>query len=194
MSRQTTGLSVMFGEAFEVPIADLDAAQRYGWEVAGDEAYPNPIHVNPGRSMRPPLAWELELLEACLRAVPRFLQSGRTKPSTNPLCPRRRDAAGLADVEAGSGEHGAESETRISPLPPGEGQGVRASIAPLALRERVRVRACSLPRSKPVHGLSMECRLRGVIDSEIYRSISPAGYRRPINAQPTRIQRFIHRA
>jgi hypothetical protein len=26
--------------------------------------------------MRPPLAWELELLEVCLRAIPQFLESG----------------------------------------------------------------------------------------------------------------------
>ena len=76
MSRQATGLSVMYGEAFEIPIADLDAAERHGWPVAGPEAYPNPIYVNPGRSMRPPLAWELELLEGCLRAIPRYLESG----------------------------------------------------------------------------------------------------------------------
>ena len=76
MSRQATGLSVMYGEAFEIPIADLDAAERHGWPVVGPEAYPNPIYVNPGRSMRPPLAWELELLEGCLRAIPQFLESG----------------------------------------------------------------------------------------------------------------------
>ena len=79
MSRQATGLSVMYGEAFEIPIADLDATERHGWPVAGPEAYPNPIYVNPGRSMRPPLAWELELLEGSLRTIPQFLKSG--KPS-----------------------------------------------------------------------------------------------------------------
>ncbi len=78
MSRQATGLSVMYGEAFEIPIADLDAAERHGWPVAGPEAYPNPIYVNPGRSMRPPLAWELELLEGSLRAIPQFLGLGAT--------------------------------------------------------------------------------------------------------------------
>ena len=85
MSRQTTGLSVMYGEAFEIPIADLDAAERHGWPVAGPEAYPNPIYVNPGRSMRPPLAWELELLEGCLRAIPQFLQSGAEMPPGTPM-------------------------------------------------------------------------------------------------------------
>jgi tetratricopeptide (TPR) repeat protein len=76
LSRQATGLSIMFGEAFEIPIADLDAAEHHGWPVAGPEAYPNPIYVNPGRSMRPPLAWELELLEGCLQAIPQFLEQG----------------------------------------------------------------------------------------------------------------------
>jgi hypothetical protein len=29
--------------------------------------------LTPGRSLRPPLAWELELMEGCLRAVPEFV-------------------------------------------------------------------------------------------------------------------------
>ena len=83
MSRHATGLSVMFGEAFEIPVADLDACQHYDWPVVSQEAYPNPIYVNPGRSMRPPLAWELELLEGCLRAIPRFLESGVASATFN---------------------------------------------------------------------------------------------------------------
>ena len=77
-SRQATGLSVMYGEAFEIPIADLDAAERHDWPIVGPEAFPNPIHVNPGRSLRPPLAWELQLLEGSLRAIPQFLAFGAT--------------------------------------------------------------------------------------------------------------------
>jgi tetratricopeptide (TPR) repeat protein len=79
MSRRATGLSVMYGEAFEIPIADLDAAERHGWPIISAEAYPNPVYVNPGRSMRPPLAWELELLEGCLRAIPKFLERGEPR-------------------------------------------------------------------------------------------------------------------
>jgi hypothetical protein len=41
--------------------------------VAGPEAYPLVIRINPGLAMRPPLVWELELLEGCLRAIPEFL-------------------------------------------------------------------------------------------------------------------------
>ena len=100
MSRQATGLSVMFGEAFEAPIADLDAAMRHGWAVAGDEAYPNPIYVNPGRSMRPPLAWELELLEGCLRAVPQFLQSGLASAEFDIACARGELPVRVSQMDA----------------------------------------------------------------------------------------------
>lgn len=71
--RKTSALSVTFNEAFELPIADLEAVERNEWEIAGPEAYPCAIRVNPGQSLRPPLVWEVELLEATLRAVPEFL-------------------------------------------------------------------------------------------------------------------------
>jgi hypothetical protein len=40
--------------------------------------------MDPGLAMRPPLAWELELLEACLRALPEFVRkkTRRTEPMT----------------------------------------------------------------------------------------------------------------
>ena len=91
IAHQTSGLSLMYGEAFEIPIADLDAAEKYGWPVAGPEAYPNPVYVNPGRSMRPPLAWELELMEGCLRAISQFLARRHT-PQTITV------AAGLGEL------------------------------------------------------------------------------------------------
>ena len=72
-SRKMSALSLMFSEAFELPVRDLDAAERHGWPVAGPEAYPLVIRINPGLAMRPPLVWELELLEGCLRAIPEFL-------------------------------------------------------------------------------------------------------------------------
>jgi tetratricopeptide (TPR) repeat protein len=74
-ARRMSALSLMFSEAFELPIGDLDAAERQGWPVAGPEAYPLVLRINPGLATRPPLAWELELLEACLRAIPEFLRS-----------------------------------------------------------------------------------------------------------------------
>jgi hypothetical protein len=72
-SRSMSALSMMFSEAFEIAVRDLDVAEKHGWPVAGPEAYPMVIHINPGLAMRPPLVWELELLEGCLRAIPEFL-------------------------------------------------------------------------------------------------------------------------
>ena len=45
--------------------------------MARPDAYPEVCHKKRGLSWRPPLAWELELLEGCLRAVPEFV--GRHK-------------------------------------------------------------------------------------------------------------------
>lgn len=72
-ARQMVGTSVTFGEAWEIPVTDLDAAQQHGWKVARPDAYPDVFHKERGLSMRPPLAWELELMEACLRTVPEFV-------------------------------------------------------------------------------------------------------------------------
>jgi hypothetical protein len=72
-ARESVATSVMFGEEWEIPVADLDAATRFGWPVARPDAFPSVIHKERGLAMRPPLAWELELMEACLRAVPEFV-------------------------------------------------------------------------------------------------------------------------
>ncbi len=72
-TRRTVATTVTYGEAWETPTADVDAAHRYGWEVARPDAYPEPIHKELGLSTRLPLAWELELLENSLRTVPEFI-------------------------------------------------------------------------------------------------------------------------
>lgn len=71
-SRETVALTVMFDVETGIPVTDLDASRRFGWEVAGPEAYPSIFRKERGLSMRPPLAWELELMEGCLRAIPAF--------------------------------------------------------------------------------------------------------------------------
>ena len=72
-ARQSVATTVTFGEAWDIPVADLEAAQRHGWQVARPDAYPEVFHKERGLALRPPLAWELELLEGCLRAVPEFV-------------------------------------------------------------------------------------------------------------------------
>jgi hypothetical protein len=54
-------------------VADLEAAKKHGWQVARPDAYPEIFHKERGLSLRPPLAWELELLEGCLWTVPEFV-------------------------------------------------------------------------------------------------------------------------
>jgi hypothetical protein len=71
--RRNSALTLMYGEAFEIPVRDVDAAEQHDWPIAGPEAYPLAIRINPGMAVRPPLAWEIELLQATLRAIPQFL-------------------------------------------------------------------------------------------------------------------------
>jgi hypothetical protein len=73
-ARQMSAISVMFNEAFEISPRDLEAIEKHAWPVASPEAYPLAVRVNPGGNVRPPLAWEVELLAACLLSVPKFLQ------------------------------------------------------------------------------------------------------------------------
>ena len=72
-ARATVALSLTYGTKTEVAVADLDAAEAHGWEIAAPDAYPSPVRKERGLVMRPPLAWELQLLEAVLRALPGFV-------------------------------------------------------------------------------------------------------------------------
>jgi tetratricopeptide (TPR) repeat protein len=74
MARQSVATTVTFGEEWDIPVADLEAAKKHGWRVARPDAYPSAFHKERGLSSRPPLAWELELMEGCLRAVPDFVR------------------------------------------------------------------------------------------------------------------------
>jgi tetratricopeptide (TPR) repeat protein len=93
-----TATSVTFGDETEVPINDLEAAREQGWKVAGPEAYPAVVHVDPGMRMRQPSAGELGLLEACLRAVPDFV---KRRPQEDPTREEVRVPAAAGEVTLG---------------------------------------------------------------------------------------------
>lgn len=93
--RKQSGLSTMYGEAFDISARDLAVAEKEGWAVAAPEAYPIIIRINPGMAIRPPLAWELQLAEACLRAVPGFL----TRQATGAAKMIVPTASGQRDLE-----------------------------------------------------------------------------------------------
>ena len=72
-ARHTVGLAVTFDSKLNLSATDFDAAERFGWDVAGPEAYPLVYRKEPGMSIRPPLSWELVLMEGCLQAIPDFI-------------------------------------------------------------------------------------------------------------------------
>ncbi len=91
-AQSMSALSLQFNEPFEIPNLDLHHLEKYGWPIAGPEAYPTIMRINPGLAIRPPLLWELRLMEACLRATPHFLAAASNEPcelkvntSTGPL-------------------------------------------------------------------------------------------------------------
>jgi hypothetical protein len=73
VAREMVALSVTFNDETGMPVTDLDDSRRFGWKVAGPAAYPWIYRKERGLSMRPPLAWELELMGGSLRAVLSFL-------------------------------------------------------------------------------------------------------------------------
>jgi hypothetical protein len=68
-----SALSLMYSEAFQIDPRDFDTAKKHKFPVGSPEAYPMVIRTNLGGAMRGPLAWELEMLEGFLRAIPDFL-------------------------------------------------------------------------------------------------------------------------
>ncbi len=76
---QTSAMSLMFDEEFTIAAADLEAAEQFGWPVATPEAYPCTMRIEPGPKLQALAASELELLEACLRAIPDFLKSDQQR-------------------------------------------------------------------------------------------------------------------
>jgi hypothetical protein len=71
--RQAVALTVTFDPENDANPKNLEAARRHGWEVANPEAFPTVFRKERGLTIRPPLSWELALLEGCLRAVPEFI-------------------------------------------------------------------------------------------------------------------------
>jgi len=76
-ARETVALTLLFGNETEISVLDLEAVRKHGWDVAGPEAYPLIFRKERGMTIRPPLAWELELMEGCLGAIPAFIARHR---------------------------------------------------------------------------------------------------------------------
>src|SRR5262249_3055363 len=72
-------IGVHFENRGEVSPEAVAAVMQHGFEVAGPSAYPHPFRMEVGRRFRSPVAWELELLEACLWMLPDFLKRAKDR-------------------------------------------------------------------------------------------------------------------
>ena len=67
--------TLLFGEISGVPFDDIDAIERYGWEVAGPQAYPIPWVFTLDKDIKRPGRDELLWYQAALQAVPIFVSN-----------------------------------------------------------------------------------------------------------------------
>jgi tetratricopeptide (TPR) repeat protein len=68
------GHSCFFGNVSQVPFADLEAVEQYGWEIASKQAYPIPVIFPREGGARRPSAADLWWYEATFRAIPIFVR------------------------------------------------------------------------------------------------------------------------
>jgi hypothetical protein len=80
--RLTVATSANFGDETTVAFADIEAARLHGWKVARPDAYPSVFHKARGPKLRQPEIWQVELLDACLRAIPEFMHRRMQNDST----------------------------------------------------------------------------------------------------------------
>jgi hypothetical protein len=75
-ARSASALAIVFGRKKQLIETDREMVQQYELPVAGPRAFPVFFRQEPGPVMRPPFARELQLLDGCLRTIPRFLTAG----------------------------------------------------------------------------------------------------------------------
>jgi tetratricopeptide (TPR) repeat protein len=66
--------SLQFESITGVPFDDLEAIERYGWEIAGPQAYPVPLVFVPSDAVKRPDAGEILWYTAALQAIPAFVK------------------------------------------------------------------------------------------------------------------------
>ncbi|MFN8456211.1 MAG: hypothetical protein U0401_16345 [Anaerolineae bacterium] len=67
------GHSFFYDTINRLPFADLEAMEKYGWEVAEKRAYPIPLIYNQAGQVKRPSPADLHWYEATLRAILRFV-------------------------------------------------------------------------------------------------------------------------
>jgi hypothetical protein len=86
-ARKTVALTVTFDDEGSMAEVDLEAIEKFGWPIASPEAFPSIFRKERGLVMRPPLSWELDLMNACLRILPDFVARRKPDDTTRELVP-----------------------------------------------------------------------------------------------------------
>ncbi|MDZ7267475.1 MAG: hypothetical protein ONB48_09130 [candidate division KSB1 bacterium] len=70
-----------FADPTYLAIVDYDAIERHRWPIAGARAYPYVFQILPGKKplIQPPTLPQIDLLEACLLAVPQVVAGHKTR-------------------------------------------------------------------------------------------------------------------
>ncbi|NOX56140.1 MAG: tetratricopeptide repeat protein [Planctomycetes bacterium] len=92
---QMQALSMNFGEKFELPFADLEAAEQFGWPVAAPEAYPYLFRAAPGYQILSPSLRDVIRMDACLRALPEFIDSNEDCKTISVELPAQKRPLGV---------------------------------------------------------------------------------------------------
>lgn len=79
IAERLQAIGVHFEDAGGADPASVALVRERGFEIAGPNAYPLAFRMESGRRFREPVAWELELLEACLWTIPDFLKRARNR-------------------------------------------------------------------------------------------------------------------
>ena len=98
-ARKTVALTVTFDDESSMPEVDLEAIEEHHWPIAAPEAYPSLFRKERGLSMRPPLSWEIDLMDACLRVLPDFVDRRTPDDPTRELVPSGGLELGLCWIE-----------------------------------------------------------------------------------------------
>ncbi len=72
---ETRALAICYDEAQIMSAVDLQLIDRLGWPIATPEAWPAVMRLKPHHTPRSASEEELVFLDACLRAIPEFVQA-----------------------------------------------------------------------------------------------------------------------
>ncbi len=72
--KEFSAISFTFEGNFHLSFDDLDAAERYGWDIPAENAYPSIMRFTPGKELMPPKPDDIYWLEGALPAITEFFR------------------------------------------------------------------------------------------------------------------------